>query len=206
MSYRVIIVEDEFLLANNLKALVENLRHEVVGIAETGTEAITLATECAPELILMDIKIPGIDGITAAREILHHRQVPIIIISAFSDHAYVEDAVDAGVMTFLIKPVSLGDLQAAIDLTMARFSELQDLRQEVVSLKDALAQRKVVERAKGILMDQCKLTEGEAYKRLQQQSQRENRSLADIARAVITTYTMWDARGGDTSSPSKPQG
>lgn len=191
MSYRIVIAEDEFLLAHNLKALVEALQHVVVGLAETGRQAIALADEYRPDLILMDIKIPEIDGITAAQTIALRLNIPTIVISAFSDPGFVESATEAGVMMYLIKPVSLGDLQAAINLTMARFRELQSLRQEVGDLKKALEHRKIIERAKGILMDTLHLSEADALRRLQQQSQRENRPMAEIAQAVITAHMLY---------------
>ncbi|HEX2949377.1 MAG TPA: response regulator [Armatimonadota bacterium] len=195
MSYRIVIAEDEFILANNLKSLVESLNHTVVGIAETGAQAISLAEQHHPDLILMDIKLPEVDGITAARSIAQQYHIPTVIISAFSDRSYIEEAAEAGVMTYLVKPVSLGDLQAVIDLTMARYRELMALRQEVGDLKNALSQRKIVERAKGIMMDSLHLSEGEAFRRLQQLSQRENRPMIDIAQAVITANTLWKDTG-----------
>ncbi|HEY3376155.1 MAG TPA: response regulator [Armatimonadota bacterium] len=195
MSFRIVIAEDEFLLANNLKSMVESLHHEVVGLAETGAEAVTMASEHTPDLILMDIKLPEIDGITAARMIAQQWQIPIIIISAFSDRSYIEGAAEAGVMTYLVKPVSLADLQAVIDLTMARSRELMALRQEVGDLKKALSQRKIVERAKGILMDRGRMSEGEAFHRLQQMSQLENRPMVEIARAVITAHSLMNGPG-----------
>jgi len=198
VSYRIIIAEDEFLLAKSLMGLVESLNHQVVGIAETGTQAIVMAGEHAPDLILMDIKIPEIDGITAARTIAQQQNIPTVIITAYSDPGLVDDAADAGVMMYLIKPVSLGDLQAAIHLTMARFRELQALRQEVGDLKKAMEQRKVIERAKGILMDQFHIQENEAFRRLQQLSQHENRPMVEIAQAIITTHALW--KEGDLSA------
>ena len=200
MSYRIIIAEDEFLLANNLRTLVESLNHQVVGIAETGTQAITLAAECRPDLILMDIKLPEIDGITAAKTIAREQHIPIVIISAFSDRSYIEGAAEAGVMTYLVKPVSFGDLQAVIELTMARYRELMALRQEVGDLKQALVQRKTIERAKGILMDRGRMAEGEAFRRLQQLSQQENRPLVDIAQSVITADSLWKENSEGHSS------
>lgn len=191
MSYRILIAEDEFLLANNLKTLVESLNHQVVGIADDGEKAISLANTLTPDLILMDIKLPKVDGITAARMIAQQCQIPIIIISAFSDRSYIEGATEAGVMTYLVKPVSLGDLQAVIDLTMARYRELLALRQEVGDLKNALEQRKIIERAKGILMDRGHISEGEAFRRLQHKSQQENRPMIEIAHAVVTAHNLW---------------
>lgn len=186
------IAEDEFLLAKNLQGLVDALGHQVVGLADTGTQALAMAGAMQPDLVLMDIKIPEIDGIAAAREIAHRHNIPTIIITAFSDTAFVEEAADAGVMMYLLKPVSLGELQAAIRVTMARFGELQALRKEVGDLKQALHQRKVIERAKGILMDSMRLSENDAFRRLQTMSQQGNRPMVDIAQAVITTQTLWE--------------
>lgn len=200
MPYRIAIAEDEFLLANNLRALVESLQHEVVGMAENGAQAISLAGEKRPDLVLMDIKLPEVDGITAARTIAQQYNIPIIIVSAYSDPSFVEGAAEAGVMTYLIKPVSLGDLKAVIDLTMARYRELQALRQEVGDLKKAITHRKIVERAKGILMDQFHLSEGEAFRRLQLTSQRENRPMIDVAQAVITTQSLLREESGHAKS------
>ena len=121
MPYRIVIAEDEFLLANNLKTMVESFGHIVVGIAGTGSQAVTLACEHKPNIVLMDIKLPELDGITAARTINQQYQIPTVIISAFSDHSYIEEAAEAGVMTYLVKPVSVGDLQAVIDLTDGTF-------------------------------------------------------------------------------------
>jgi response regulator NasT len=191
VSYRILIAEDEFVLANNLKTLVTSLHHAVVGIADTGTKAISLAEQHQPDLILMDIQLPEMDGITAARTITRQRPIPIVIISAFSDNSYIEGAAEAGVMTYLIKPVSLGDLQAVIALTMARNQELMALRREVGDLKQTLVQRKLIERAKGILMDRGAMLEGEAFRRLQQMSQRENRPMVEIAQAIITAHSLW---------------
>jgi response regulator NasT len=188
--FRVLIVEDEFLLASNLKTQVEALQHQVVGIAETGIEAIAMVERIPLDLVLMDVQLPELDGISAAK-IIAQRGIPVVVISAFSDRGYIEGAAEAGVMMYLIKPVSLGDLRAVIDLTMARYTELQALRQEVGTLKQALEHRKKVERAKGILMEQFKLSEREAFRRLQTISQRENRPMIEVANAVITAFAVF---------------
>lgn len=172
MSYGIIIAEDEPPLADHLRAPAHELSHEVVAIADSGPAAIAAVSRHGPDLVLMDIKLPGMDGITAARTIARDNGIPTIIISA------------------------LGELQAAIDLTMARFRELQALRREVGDLRHALAQRKMVERAKGILMDMHGWPKGEAFRRLQLQSQRENRRMIDVAQAVITAHALSDGDAG----------
>lgn len=195
MSYRIVIAEDEFLLRKSLSGLVEALNHHVIGLAETGTEAITHASTLQPDLMLLDIKIPEVDGIAAARIITSQYNIPIIITTAYCDPEFVDKAADAGVMMYLLKPISLGELQAAIQMSMARFRELQALRKEVGDLKAALEQRKMIERAKGILMDRLQLSEHDAFRRLQLLSQQENRPMLDIAQAVITTYALWEEQG-----------
>lgn len=200
MAYQVVIAEDEFILAKSLQSLVEALGHQVLAIAESGQQAIDCVKEHQPDLVLMDVRLAEMDGITAARAIASQQSIPIIVISAFSDHQYIAGAAEAGVMTYLIKPVSLGDLRAVIDLTMARYRELQTLRQEVGDLKQALTNRKIVERAKGLLMDQLHLSEREAFRRLQQLSQHENRPMADIAQSVVTTCTLLQ---GHDASPNE---
>ena len=191
MSYTVLIVEDEFLLANMLVSYTESLGHAVVGIAENGRKAIEMAESLRPDIILMDIQLPEIDGITAAHAITQTYDVPIIIISAFSDRNFVDGAASAGVMSYLIKPVSSGDLQAVIETTMARFHEMVELRHEVGDLKQSMVTRKLVERAKGILMKKTGMSEDEAFRKLQQISQQKNRPMVEVAEAVITTSEIW---------------
>ncbi len=190
MAFRILIVEDEFILAKNLQKFAELLGHTVLAITDDGTKAIEQADSLHPELVLMDIKINGLDGISAARHITQEKRIPVILITAYSDRQFVEQAAEAGVMTYLIKPVSTSDLQASIDVTMARNREMQALRHQVGDLQLSITHRKIIDRAKGYLMDNLHLTEADAFRRLQQQSQRENRPMADIAQAVITTFSL----------------
>ncbi|MEI7833171.1 MAG: response regulator [bacterium] len=190
MACRILIVEDEFILAKNLQNFAETLGHTVVSITDDGAKAIEASDRLRPDLVLMDIKLNGLDGISASRYIAGEKKIPIIMITAYSDHQFIESAADEGVMTYLIKPVSMSDLQAAIDITLARNREMQELRRQVDELQLSLAHRKIIDRAKGYLMDNLHLSEADAYHRLQQQSQRENRTMADIAQSVITTFSL----------------
>ncbi len=137
-----------------------------------------------PDLILMDIALPGLDGITAAREILGFRPLPIVIVTGHADPGLVERAAAAGVFTYLLKPVGQRDLDAAVQMARARFAELQALRQQVQDLAEALEVRKVVEQAKGILMKRLQVSEAEAFRRLQRRAAIQRRPIRDVAEAV----------------------
>jgi two-component system, response regulator PdtaR len=187
---RILIADDEAIRLMSLRAQLATLGMEVVGEATTGRDAVTLARETAPDLAILDIKMPEGDGIDAARAITTERPIPIIVLTAYTDHALVERAAAAGVFAYLVKPVAVEDLLPAILTAQARFGEFQELRKEVATLSEALHARKLIERAKGILMDRLRISEAEAFRRMQVQSQRENKRLVEIARAIITAYPM----------------
>lgn len=185
------MADDEFLISMSLKAQLENLGHEVVAVAENGARAVELTRALAPDLVLMDIKMPVMDGLTAAKIILDERPVPILLLTAYSERHYVDKAIEVGASGYLVKPVTEGDLMPALCMAVARFAELQWLTNEVGNLTKALETRKLVEQAKGILMDRLKLSEAEAFRRIQQQSQNENKPMAEIAKAIITADKMF---------------
>lgn len=160
------------------------LGHRVVGTAGTGRRAVELARTLTPDLVLLDIAMPGLDGISAAREILAAVAVPIVMVTGHADPDLVQRAAAAGVFTYLLKPVSQRDLDAAIQIARARFAELQDLRKQVRDLTEALEVRKVVERAKGVLMKRLHLSEAEAFRRLQRRAASQRRSIREVAEAV----------------------
>ncbi len=187
---RILIADDEAIRLITLRTQLATLGMEVVGEATTGREAVALARETAPDLVILDIKMPEMDGIEAAREISRARAVPIILLTAYSDQVLVERAAAAGVFAYLVKPVGEEDLLPAILTARTRFAEFQELRKEVATLSEALEARKVIERAKGILMDRLRISEAEAFRRMQIQSQRENKRLVEIARAIITAHPM----------------
>jgi response regulator NasT len=192
---RILVAEDEFLIGMSLKAQLENLGYEVVAVAENGVRAVELARALAPDLAILDIKMPVMDGLTAAKQILDERPLPILLLTAYSDDEYINKAVEVGASGYLVKPVTEADLMPAIRLAAARFHELQLLAEEVGNLTKALETRKLVEQAKGILMQRLKLTEAEAFRRIQTQSQNDNKPMADIAKAIITADKMFAEAG-----------
>ena len=168
--------------------MLERAGFEVVAEARDGREAVALAAEHRPDLAVMDVKMPGLDGIEAARRMLDQRQIPIVMLTAFSEAALVGRAVDAGVFGYLVKPFRESDLLPAIEAARARHAELQALRDEAGSLRDALEARKLIERAKGLLMEKDGLSEGEAFARLRGASQQTGRPLREVAEAILATF------------------
>ncbi len=187
---RILIADDDAIRLMSLRAQLEALGMEVVGEATTGRDVVALARHAEPDLAILDIKMPEMDGIEAARAITAARPIPIILLTAYTDPALVERAAAAGVFAYLVKPVAEEDLLPAVLTARARFGEFQELRKELATLSEALEARKVIERAKGILMDRLRVSEAEAFRRMQVQSQRENKRLVEIARAVITAYAL----------------
>ena len=187
---RILIADDDAIRLMSLRAQLEALGMEVVGEATTGRDAVAVARHAEPDLAILDIKMPEMDGIEAARAITAARPIPIILLTAYTDPALVERAAAAGVFAYLVKPVAEEDLLPAVLTARARFGEFQELRKELATLSEALEARKVIERAKGILMDRLRVSEAEAFRRMQVQSQRENKRLVEIARAVITAFAV----------------
>jgi response regulator NasT len=186
---RVLIAEDESLIRLDLKAMLERAGLDVVGEARDGAEALELARSEQPDLAILDVKMPKLDGIEAARKMLDERPIPIVIVSAFTERVLVERAAEAGVFGYLAKPFREDDLLPAVATAQARFDELTAVRDQVDSLADALASRKAIERAKGILMEKQALTEDAAFARLRKASQVSGRPMRVIAEAVIDTMT-----------------
>jgi len=186
---RILIAEDETIIRLDLKQLLERAGYDVVAEAKDGEEAVALARAEEPELAILDVKMPKLDGIEAARRILEERPVPIVMLTAYGQQELVARAVEAGVFGYLVKPFREQDLLPAIAAARARHEELQALRAEAESLADALAARKVIEQAKGLLMEKEQLSEQEAFARLRKASQASGRPLKAIAEAIVTTLT-----------------
>ncbi len=184
-SLKVLVVEDEGLVAAGLKGQLEDIGHHVLGLAKDAEEAVRLASKLQPDLIMMDIRIPGTDGIEAARAILSQEAVPIVFLTAYPDEDFVRRAGDAGAMAYLLKPVNESTLRSTIEVALARFTELGALRREVNDLKEALETRKLVEKAKGVLMKRVQLSEAEAFRRMQQKSRTTRTSLKVIASTIV---------------------
>jgi response regulator NasT len=157
---------------------------EVVAEARDGVEAVALAERTAPDVALLDVKMPRLDGVEAARRILARRSLPIVMVTAFSERELVERAIEAGVFAYLVKPFREPDLLPAIAAARARHAELEEARAEGDSLRDALAARKVIERAKGLLMERQGLSEADAYARIRRVSQHTGRPLREVAEAL----------------------
>lgn len=188
---RILIADDESLHVMRLRAALEELGHQVVAEAATGAEAVALAQSTRPDLAILDIKMPALDGIEAARQIMADRPTPVLLLTAFSEDELVERAAEAGVFAYLVKPISTADLRPAIRLAQTRFHELMLLHREVDDLRQALETRKLVEQAKGVLMKRRNLSEEEAFKILRERSQVESKKMAEIARAVLLADKMF---------------
>jgi AmiR/NasT family two-component response regulator len=184
---RVLIAEDETIIRLDLRGLLERAGFEVVAEARDGQEAVDLAKEEAPDLAILDVKMPNLDGIEAAKRILEERPIPIVMLTAYGQQELVQRAAEAGVFGYLVKPFRENDLVPAITTARARFEELQNVREEADSLAEALAARKVVERAKGLLMEREKLSEQAAYERLRKASQLAGKPIRVVAEALIAT-------------------
>jgi len=185
---RILVAEDETIIRLDLRALLEQAGFDVCGEARDGIEAVELARELEPDLAVMDVKMPRLDGIEAARRILEERPIPIVMVTAYGQDEIVSRAVEAGVFGYLVKPFREQDLLPAIQTARARHDELQALRAEAESLADALAARKAIERAKGVLMAKEDLTEQEAFERLRRASQVSGKPLKVVAEALIATF------------------
>jgi response regulator NasT len=183
-----LVAEDETIIRLDLKETLERAGFEVCGEARDGEEAVRLAREEKPDLAVLDVKMPRLDGIEAARRILAERPIPIVMLTAYGHDELVARAVEAGVFAYLVKPFRESDLLPAIQTAKARYAELEALREEAESLAEALVTRKIVERAKGLLMEQEGLSEQDAFTRLQRASQTSGRPMKVVAEAVVATF------------------
>jgi len=182
---RLIIADDESLVRTDLREALTELGYLVVGEVGDGQSAVNMARELEPDVVVMDIKMPGLDGIDAARILTQEKIAPVVLLTAYSQSDLIERAAEAGVVGYLVKPFRETDLPPAIELAKARFSEFRALEEEVDNLAEALETRKKVERAKGILMDQHGLTESEAFRKIQKMSMNTRRPMKEVAEAII---------------------
>jgi two-component system, response regulator PdtaR len=182
---KVLVGEDETLIRLDLCRLLEATGHEVCGRAKDGVEAVELARALRPDAAVLDVKMPRLDGIGAARRILEERPIPIVVISAYTERTLVERAAESGVFGYLAKPFRAEDVAPALATAVARFEELAAVREQAATLADALAARKAIERAKGILMEREQLSEQDAFVRLRSASQVSGKPMRVIAEAVI---------------------
>ena len=184
---RIAIADDEPDMRDFFVKILRHLGHEVAIVAANGAELVRLCREAPPELIITDIAMPELDGLAAVREICRERPLPVILVSGHHDDELIQRALHEQVLAYLVKPITRDQLQPAIALAMRRYREFEALRHQAHDLRQALEDRKVIERAKGVLMTRGGLTEPDAFRRLQKLSSEKNQKMAEIARMIVTT-------------------
>ena len=182
---KVLVVEDEALIRMDLAEMLTEEGYDVVGQAGDGARAVELAEQLRPDLVILDVKMPVLDGIAAAERIAGQRIAPVVILTAFSQRELVERARDAGAMAYLVKPFTRSDLVPAIEIALSRFGELGALEQEVTDLAEQLATRKAVERAKAVLQKELGLTEPDAFRWIQKTAMDLRRTMREVAEGVV---------------------
>ncbi len=187
---RVIIADDESVIRMDLREMLTNLGYLVVGEVADGRSAVNQARELRPDIVIMDIKMPDMDGIEAARILTEERISPVVLLSAYSQRDLVQRAREAGVVAYLIKPYREEELAPAIEVALARFREFQELQKQVADLQEALETRKLVDRAKGILMDRQGLTEADAFRKIQKMSMDNRKPMKEVAEAIILAHQV----------------
>ena len=185
---RLIIADDESLIRMDLREMLTQLGYLVVGEAGDGQSAVNMARELKPDAVIMDIKMPDLDGIEAARLLTQERVAPVLLLTAYSDTELIVRAREAGVAGYLVKPFRESDLTPAIEIAKARFAEFRELEKEVGDLQETLETRKLVDRAKGILMDTQSLSEAEAFRRIQKMSMNTRKAMREVAEAIILAH------------------
>jgi response regulator NasT len=194
-SRRVLVAEDEALIRMDLAEMLEEEGYEVVAAVEDGEKAVDQTRQLRPDLVIMDVKMPRLDGIAAAEQIAGERIAPVVMLTAFSQRDLVERARDAGAMAYLVKPFTKSDLAPAIEMAVSRFAELQLLESEVADLTERLETRKVVDRAKGVLQERLALSEPDAFRWIQKTAMDLRLSMRQVAEGVVT-------HGIDVTSPT----
>lgn len=182
---RAVVAEDEALIRMDIVETLREGGYDVVGEAANGEEAVALAKEHKPDVMVMDIKMPVMDGITAAEHIAQDRLAPVVLLTAFSQTELVERARDAGAMAYVVKPFTPGDLLPAVEIAASRFVEIRALENEIADINDRMETRKLVERAKGLLMETMKLNEPESFRWIQKTSMDRRLTMKEVAEAVV---------------------
>ena len=189
-NQRIVIADDESIIRMDLREMLVGLGYQVVGEAADGRMTLALARSLRPDLVIMDIKMPDMDGIAAAEALTAERLAPVLLLTAFSENDLIARATQAGVSYYLVKPFREAELLPAIEIALSRYREFVDLQREVTDLKDALETRKIVERAKGVLMETQDISEAEAFHRIRKASMDSRKSMRQVAEAILLTYEM----------------
>lgn len=185
MTTRIILAEDDSVIRMDLKEELQRQGYLVVGEVGDGESAVNLTRELRPDLVVMDIRMPEMDGISAAEILTREKLAPVVLLTAFSDEELIERARNAGVVHYVTKPWRSSDLKPAIEIALSRFGEFREMEGRVKDLEDHLATRKVVEKAKGVLMQKHGITEQEAFRRIQKASMNNRKSMKDVAEAIL---------------------
>lgn len=185
MALRVMVVEDEAVVAVGVQSMVEDAGHEVVGIARTGEEAVRMAGETHPDLAVVDVKLPDMDGLETTRRLVTGGDTAVIILTAFADPEFVEGAAAAGAFTYLMKPVTMETLAANMRLAAARSAQFAELRREADDVRAALEVRKLSERAKHVLMERLQLNEADAFTHLRQKCRNQNKTMRQVSEDIL---------------------
>lgn len=189
-SLKAVIAEDEQLTRTIIRARLEKLGHTVVAEAGDGVQAVEAARVHKPDVIIMDIKMPIMDGIEAARTILSETPCAVLFLSSFNEQELIEEATDTGALAYLMKPFRKEDLAPALEMAVRRFRQIRTQQREIDDLKETLETRKIIERAKGILMDRHHMSEEEAFKRIHFQARNQNKKMREIAQSIITAADL----------------
>jgi len=190
----ILIAEDDHFVSSSLAPMLHNMGHTVTGCVRSGAAAVDSARTTSPDLILMDIGLEEMNGLQASRQILERQSLPIVVLTAHADPALIEEAEAIGVEGYLVKPFTQNDLRPALTLAWSRFKQRQFLRQEIESLQQSLKERKLIEQAKGLLMQRESISESDAFRRIQQMSRNQNIAMARLAEAIILTEKLANDR------------
>jgi response regulator NasT len=185
---RVIIADDESVIRADLREMLTNLGYLVVGEVGDGQSAVNVARELKPDVVIMDIKMPDLDGIEAAKILTQEKVAPVLLLTAYSQRDLIDRAKEAGVVGYLVKPFREQEIAPGIEIALERFKEFSELEKEVGNLRETLETRKIVDRAKGLLMDQQGLTEAEAFRKIQKMSMNTRKPMKEIAEAIILAH------------------
>ena len=197
IGHSILVADDEAKVVDSLSQLLESAGYSVVGAASTGQEAVAMNETLQPSLVLLDMKMPGMDGLEAAKRMMASRPVPIVACTAYFQDDMVDEATEAGVYAYVVKPFRLADLLPALKVAITRFEEVEQAKAEVGDLKQALEARKWVEQAKGVVMRTRNLSEEQAHRFLQQESQRQATKLTDLAKAIVTADKTLSPKVGE---------
>jgi len=194
-SLKIAVADDELDMRDYFQKILPTLGHQVIAVAQTGRELVDLCAKTNPDLVITDIKMPDMDGIDAAAQIYHKAAIPVILVSAYNDPDFIRRAEADHIMAYLVKPIKQADLEPAIGIAMHRFEQFQALRKETSDLKQALEDRKVIEKAKGILMKKTGLNEQDAFRRLQKLASEKNHKLIELAQIILTAEEALEPPG-----------